>query len=287
MRVVHLSDLRGETECLQAIEAGLRGEWGPYAFLGFDGIDEMAARAGETIFVVIKREGDDVVPRGIVQTMLGDFHGDPAELVAAYPSFTDLTSRDSWKRSRRKGGDTAVLLQITTLGPTERGGGLGSLLRNAVLNMLDKQVKYALTTTPIDGIATGTLNPADPSTYSAAMRFHARGGARPTIVLPGYKTPDPPTGATSHGHDVVVMRYERDPSGVWPAPRPEMRVRSMGPLQERLSRAVRRRKLGRLHAPHLHRPSLHLHLRRSRSAEGAAETDAEHQDALDHPEAVG
>jgi hypothetical protein len=150
-----------------------------------------------------------------------------------------------------------VLLQITTLGPTDRGGGLGSLLRNAVLNMLPDQVLYALTTTPVDGTKTESIDPDDPSTYSPAMRFHARGGANPARILPGYKTPEDPNVETSHGRDIVVMRYARDAEGVWPAKRPPMRVRSLGPLQERILRTGRSLRMRGLKAPRPHLPSVH------------------------------
>jgi hypothetical protein len=76
------------------------------------------------------------------------------------------------------------------------------------------------------------------------MRFHARGGASPARTLPGYKKPA--GGPTRHGEDVVMMRYARDEAGEWPAPRPEMRLRSMGPMQRQLSQAVRRLRLRRL-----------------------------------------
>jgi hypothetical protein len=217
----------------------------------------MAAEAGQTIFVVVERTEEGSKARGIVQTMLADVHGDAALLEEAFPSFQTLTARDSWKRSSRHGGDTAILLQITTLGPTERGGGLGSLLRNAVLNMLPKQVEYALTTTPVDGAKTETIKAEDPSTYTPAMRFHARGGANPAHILPGYKTPSPDAAATAHGRDIVVMRYARDDAGAWPAKRPPMRVRSLGPLQERVLRTGRSLRVRGLKAPRPKLPSLH------------------------------
>ncbi len=151
------------------------------------------------------------------------------------------------------------MLQITTLGKTERGGGTGSLLRNAALSMLDARVAYALTTTPVDGTRVEDIDVELPKTYSAAMRFHARGGANPARILPGYKTP---SGAApgSHSADVVVMRYARDESGRWPAPRPSMRLRSMGPLQRQVTQALRRLRVRRLSRVRPGRPSFR-HLR--------------------------
>ena len=246
---------------LAEIQAGLEKEWGSFAFLGFDDVHKMAAEAGQTIFVVVERGEDGPKARGIVQTTLADVHGDAELLEEAYPSFQSLTSRDAWKHA---GGDTAVLLQITTLGPTERGGGLGSLLRNAVLNMLPKEVQFALTTTPIDGVRTEAIDSADPATYTPAMRFHARGGANPARVLPGYKMPPEDSPATAHGRDVVIMRYVPDETGAWPAKRPPMRVRRLGPLQERALKTGRSLRVRALRAPRphlslptLHRPSLH------------------------------
>jgi hypothetical protein len=264
LRVERLSDLRGAPEIIDAIQTSLAKEWGSFAFLGFKDALEMAAQAGQTIFVVVERvEGEPPQARGIVQTILTDVHGDPGLLEEAYPSFQALTAPEVWKRSSSHGGDTAVLLQITTLGGTERGGGIGSLLRNAVLNMLPKQVEYALTTTPVDGARPESIDAGDPSTYTPAMRFHARGGANPSRMLPGYKKPASGAIETSHGYDVVVMRYARDDTGAWPAKRPPMRVRSLGPIEERALKTgrklrVRRPKLRmpafrRLHAPALRR----------------------------------
>jgi hypothetical protein len=256
MRVERMADLRDDKDLLATIDQGLRDEWSSFAFLGFESIDEMAARAGRTIFVVVEQDEEGRKARGIVQTILTDVHGDVELLADAYPSFNALTSAESWKSSRSHGGDTAVLLQITTLGQSERGGGLGSLLRNTVLNMLDKSVKFALTATPVDDAATDSLDLEDAATFTAAMRFHARGGALPAAILPGYKTPDSPDPASSHGRDVIVMRYERDAAGHWPD-RPLMSVRRVGPLQERLTRAARRLRLRRrLKGIRPHRPSL-------------------------------
>ncbi len=263
LRVERLSDLRNETAMLDEIQSGLEREWGSFAFLGFKDVYEMAAEAGRTIFVVVERSEEETTARGIVQTTLADVHGDPELLEEAYPSFQSLTALEAWKNARQHGGDTAVLLQITTLGPTERGGGIGSLLRNAVLNMLPKQVQYALTTTPVDGTKTESIVTEDPSTYTPAMRFHARGGASPSRILPGYKTPVPDARTTAHGQDIVVMRYARDDDGNWPAKRPPMRVRSLGPLQERMLRTGRRLRVRGLKAPRpkislpaIHRPSI-------------------------------
>src|SRR5690606_24764028 len=102
----------------------------------------------------------------------------------------------------------------------------------------------------------------DPSTYTPAMRFHARGGANPARLLPGYKTPAEGDPETNHGSDVVVMRYARDENGEWPAKRPPMRVRTVGPLQERILRTGRSLKVRGLKAPRpnlrrIKRPSIH------------------------------
>jgi hypothetical protein len=258
LRVEKLSDLRYEPAVLDAIESGLRDEWGEFAFLGFADVRDMLDHAGETTFVVVERTASAISARGIVQTILTDVHGDAALLQETYPDFAALTSPDSWKRSRSRGGDTAVLLQITTLVQSKRGGGVGSLLRNAVLNMLDGRIAYALTTTPVDGAALTDVNVEDPKTYTAAMRFHARGGAAPARTLPGYKLPSGDPATNKHGNDVVMMRYARDESGEWPAPRPEMRLRSMGPMQLRAARTLRRLKqrsrasrASRVRQPHL------------------------------------
>src|SRR5690606_31081594 len=121
-----------------------------------------------------------------------------------------------------------VLLQITVLGRQERGGGLGSLLRNAALHMQPSDVRFALTTTPVDRASgAAELNLEDPGTYTAAMRFHVRGGATPAMLLPGYKAQvlvDPEDDQPRHAEDVVVMRYARGDDGAWPTTRPDMRL---------------------------------------------------------------
>jgi hypothetical protein len=243
VRIEKLSDLRYDMQALETIAAGLEDEWGEFAYLGFADVREMLARAGDTIFAVVERGESGAKALGIVQTILTDVHGNAELLQQTYPDFATLTGTESWKRSRH-GGDTVVLLQITTLGKSDRGAGTGSLLRNAALNMLDAHVSYALTTTPVDGAMLGDVDVELPQTYTAAMRFHARGGASPARTLPGYKTPV--GGPTKHGEDVVVMRYARDESGEWPAPRPEMRLRSMGPMQRQVNQALRRLRLRRL-----------------------------------------
>jgi hypothetical protein len=240
VRVERLSDLRYDAEGLATIEAGLVREWGPFGLLGFESAAEMARVAGGTIFVAEVREGERFVPKGIVQTILVEAGGDPERLLADYPTFGELTSRDSWRKSGH-GGDTVVLLQITVF--EARGGGLGSLLRNAVLNMIGKDVRHALTTTPVDPVRakrqTGKrakVSIDDPKTYTAAMRFHAHAGATPSVIAEGYKASEVRSG---HGEDVVFMRYERGEEDAWPEP-PEMHVTKRGPVGERLTRTVRR-----------------------------------------------
>jgi hypothetical protein len=247
IRIEKLSDLRHDKSMMDAIAGSLEEEWGEFAYVGFETIDEMARKAGDTIFVVVERNETGAKALGIVQTILTSVGGDAGLLQQAYPDFAALTSAGSWKRSSSRKGDTVVLLQITTLGKSERGGGTGSLLRNAALNMLDGRVGYALTTTPVDGALLGDVNVELPKTYTAAMRFHARGGASPARTLPGYKQPI--NGPTKHGEDVVMMRYARDESGQWPAPRPDMHLRTMGPMQRQVSQALRRFRVRKLHAP--------------------------------------
>ena len=125
-------------------------------------------------------------------------------------------------------------------------------------------MEYALTTTPVDGAKAESVDAEDASTYTPAMRFHARGGANPSRILLNYKTPAADATPTAHGRDIVVMRYARDENGAWPAKRPPMRVRSLGPLEERVLRTGRSLRVRALKAPRpkislpsIHRPSLH------------------------------
>ena len=241
LTVERLVDIKDDTSGLEAIGTALDAEWGPFALLGFESVRQMAEQAGATIFIVRRLVNGVALPVGAVQTLLTDVHGDAQRLAELHPSFVDLIAKKSWQRSRRKGGDTAVLLQITTFETDARGGGLGSTLRNALLHMLPERVKFALTTTPVDLPAGSRVDLENKETYSPAMRFHARGGARPAAYLPGYKVA-PDGEPTKHGSDVVVMRYERDEQGAWPAARPEMRVRRSGPMQRRVALATRRLK---------------------------------------------
>jgi len=257
VRVIRLSELRDDPQNLALVEAGLRKEWGPFALLGFQTIEEMLEQAGNLVFIGLVQEDEGFVARAALQTTLVDAHGDPALLQEAFPSFEALTSAEALHHAAKKGGDTSVLLQITVFGSDNRGLGLGSLLRDAGLNMLDEHVAYALTATPVD-IAPGKpdLNLEDSGSYTGAMRFHGKGGARPTILLPGYKTPS--TGeVTNHGTDVIVMRYARDEDHHWPVDAPEMRLHRVGPLQRRFIRTRRHIKLPhirvRLKRPRLHR----------------------------------
>jgi len=237
IRVERLSDLRGDTRSLEAVEAGLRKEWGAFGLLGFENIWEMAKEAGPTIFIASIVEDGLKTPVGALQTIRGDYHGDPELLREEYTDFASLTGHDAWRKSQRKGGDTAVLLQITVFAKDGRGGGLGSLLRDAVLHMLPDEVHFALTTTPADADA---VEIANAKTFNPAMRFHAKGGATPTLLLPGFKRPGADETPSPHGQDVMVMRYARDDEGHWSVPEPEMRTRSMGPMELQVTYAVKR-----------------------------------------------
>jgi hypothetical protein len=237
VRVERLSDLRSDKAALTAIEEGLRQEWGAFGLLGFDSAADMAREAGQTIFIASLIEEGAKTPIGSLQTILADCHGDPELLGAEYSDFAALTDRKAWRQSRRRGGDTSVLLQITVFAKDGRGGGIGSLLRDAVLHMLPEDVRFALTATPADGDA---VSLGDKTTFNPAMRFHLKGGAAPTIVLRNYKPPAAGETPSVHGKDVVVMRYARDDEGHWPVPEPEMHTRRMGPVQLQVTYAARK-----------------------------------------------
>lgn len=244
VRVSRLSELKHDAESLALIEAGLKQEWGRFGLLGFESIHEMLTQTGDTVFIALLQEGGKFLPKASLQTTLVHVEGDPALLAEAYPSFDELTSARTMHRAARRGGDTALLLQITVFDQENRGLGIGSLLRDAGLNLLDAGVKYALTMTPVDVVpGKPALDLAEPATYTPAMRFHAKGGAQPTIVLPAYKRPDA-DGPTSHGSDIIVMRYARDEHGSWPVAAPAMRIHRTGPLQSRWNGT--RRRIGRL-----------------------------------------
>lgn len=232
VRVERLSELKHDAGALALVEAGLKKEWGHFGLLGFESIEDMLAQAGRSIFIALLQEGDRFLPKAALQTTSGDFGGDPEALRQAFRGFDELTSAAAMHAASRKGGDTALLLQITVFDQENRGIGIGSLLRDAGLNLLDESVKYALTMTPVD-LAPGkpALDIADAATFTPAMRFHGKGGALPTIGLPGYKTPPEGESSGGHGHDIVVMRYSRNDEGAWPVEAPQMRIHRVGPLQ--------------------------------------------------------
>jgi hypothetical protein len=234
VRVERLSELKHDADALAVIEAGLEREWGHFGLLGFESIEDMLAKAGKNVFVALLQDGDKFLPKAALQTTTGDFDGDPEALRLAFHSFEELTSASAMHAGAKKPGDTAVLLQITVFDQENRGIGIGSLLRDAGLNLLDVSVKHALTMTPVD-LKPGkpALDIADPATYTPAMRFHAKGGARPTIQLPSYKVQPEGESSGGHGSDVVVMRYSRDDEGAWPVEAPQMRIHKVGPLQAR------------------------------------------------------
>jgi hypothetical protein len=262
VRVERLSELKHDAEALALIEAGLKKEWGHFGLLGFESIHDMLAQAGGSIFIALLQEGDKFLPKAALQTTVGDFGGDPEALRHAFRSFDELTSAGAMHGALRKGGDTALLLQITVFDQENRGIGIGSLLRDAGLNLLDESVKYALTMTPVD-VAPGkpALDISDTATYTPAMRFHGKGGALPTIGLPAYKTPPEGESSGGHGHDIVVMRYSRDDDGAWPVEAPQMRIHRVGPLQARWIGT--RKGIGRLRR----RIRGKLHLRRRKASE--------------------
>ncbi len=241
VRIQRLWDLRAEKENLESIGEGLFAEWGASAFLGFHDIGEMAAKAGQGIFIAQRSLDDGDKQTAVLQTIRAEIGGDAEKLLEEFPTFAELISLDTWHNSTHKGGDTVILLQITTLGRQERGGGLGSLLRNAALHLQPEEVKFALTTTPVDNSPGSVLKLNDPGTYTPAMRFHIRGGAAPTIVLPAYKALlDADGNPLKHASDVIVMRYARLEDGTWKAPRPEMSLRRAGPFQQRVTLAWHR-----------------------------------------------
>ena len=214
--VQRLYEIKDDAETLGMLQRELENEWGPFAPANPNEMYAMAENAGKMIYVM--RQFEDRVPGapiGILQTGLADVHGDYKKLVGKYPAFNAVTSNGTWEESMRMGGDTALLLQITAFG--ERSRGVGSLLRDTVLYMLPRNVRHALTLSPIDG--TGYVDLQNPETYTPTMRFHIGGGAKPAGYARDYKVPDPARPnidkENKHGHDVVFMKYSRDEAGEW------------------------------------------------------------------------
>ena len=174
----------------------------------------LAENAGKTCFVARNTSGD---PVGVLQTRLVDVAGNPEKLVEQYPTFNDLTSYGTWEDAKNSEGDTVVCMQITTLG--ERRKDIGSALRNAVLYIMPRDVKYALTTTPVrtfipegEDIHDELLEKGFFGEASAELplRFHYKSGALAAGYERAYKRLD-----IRHGEDVVFMRYVRDEGGNW------------------------------------------------------------------------
>ena len=211
--LVRLYDLRGDDEALAALQAALLSEWGPFGPRDLEAMRAMAERAGKLAFVLGVEEEGEFKPAAILQTGRAQVGGDPARLVARYPVFGAITDEGSWESAAKTKGDTALLLQITTLGT--RGRGTGSLLRDAALNALPKHVKFALTTTPVEE---PVALDGDPMDFPPAAKFHYRGGARPAGYREAYKVApveeDAPEGRQRHPN-VVFMRYRRLEDASW------------------------------------------------------------------------
>jgi hypothetical protein len=204
------------------IQRELRAEWGPFAPVDMTEMKRLVERAGDLTFVIRFRDEDGVLgpPSGILQTALADVEGDPERLVEKYESFNAITSNGTWEHPPQMKGDTALLLQITAFG--ERSRGIGSRLRDAALYMLPTEVRYALTTTPVDD----AFNPeADALNYPPAVHFHYRGGARLASYARAFKLPPEGSDAAAgrqHNPNVAFMRYTRLENGDWEGvPRPE------------------------------------------------------------------
>jgi len=100
VRVAKLSDLRDDADNLALVEAGLRKEWGPFALLGFETMDDMLSQAGDLIFIGLVEEPEGFVAKAALQTTLVDAHGDPVLLRDAYrglllasPALSQCTTR--------------------------------------------------------------------------------------------------------------------------------------------------------------------------------------------------
>ncbi len=237
-----LSDLRRDKPALELIQRELLAEWGPFAPADMGEMRRLIRNTGRLTYVIRFYE-DGVLgpPAGVLQTARADVGGDPEKLVQLYPSFRAITRDFTRGGARRMKGDTALLLQITAFGARSRG--VGSRLRDAALYALPASVRFALTTTPVEDA--NLIHAEDAGTYAAAMKFHARGGARPAGAAKGFKTPDPVRLAHGQGRqlnpDVVFMRYVRLESGDWegvsrPPTRPQVVSGFMRPLRRVLSR---------------------------------------------------
>ena len=213
--VQRLYDLRDREDYLQIIQQGLYEEWGEYfSPKNLDEMYNLAENAGKTCFVAIDNSG---YPIGVLQTRLVDVAGKPGKLVEQYTTFNDLTSYGTWEDAKNSEGDTIVCMQITTLG--ERRKDTGSALRNAALYIIQRDVKYALTTTPVrtfipegedvhkELLEKGFFGEAS---TELPLRFHYKSGARAAGYERAYKRLD-----IRHGEDVIFMRYVRGEGGNW------------------------------------------------------------------------
>ncbi len=237
LEVRTLDGLADDEQALETLQRELLAEWGAFGPRNMAEMRRMAANAGRLVYVIGHEEDDRFEPAGVLQTALADVGGDPERLRELYPSFAALTSNGTWSASRDMAGDTAVLLQITVFG--ERSRGIGSRFRDQVLDSLPSEVRFALTTTPVDGDA--VLHAEAEDGLPPAARFHYRGGARPRGFVPGFKTPNSRRAASlgtgRHPEtDVVFMRYERL-RGEWSRPGAP---RHGLPVRQRLALAVRR-----------------------------------------------
>lgn len=213
--ITTLAELADEEEALATIQQELLAEWGAFAPQDMTEMRRLVERAGHLSYVIRFREEDGSLgpPCGVLQTARADIGGDPERLTEVFESFNAITDSGTWERSPEMAGDTALLLQITAFG--ERSRGVGSRLRDAALYSLPREVRFALTTTPVDD----SFDPAaDAGDYPPAVNFHYRGGAELAGYARGFKLP--PAGADvaagrQHNRNVAFMRYTRASNGEW------------------------------------------------------------------------
>jgi len=197
-QIERLSDSRGDQEYIRTIQEGLLNEWGQFGPADEEEMLLMANRIGRTCFVS-RYAGEE--PVCVLQARLADVDGDYRKLLEHYPNFSELSSEGTWSEDEHTKGNTAILMQITTLDPQGRYRGVGGLLRDVALTMLPPYVEYALTITP-----------------EGNESFHIKSGAEEVGSRKGYKPYDmehPNSGiGIIHSEDIIFTRYHRE-DGEW------------------------------------------------------------------------
>ena len=229
MAIDTLYNMRDERRALATIARGLQEEWGAFGPKDNSEMNRMVDGAGNRVYVgreVLDRQlGSPLI---VLQTGVADVKGEPHRLTEKHPTYCHITSGETWTGFGEMKGDTALLLQITTLDEDARNNGIGSVFRGGVLSVLDDSIRWALTTTPVprdfyDKLVSSAVPLEELEhgvlAFPPAVRFHYNGGGRIAGISGNYKLPYAGREQLGCGRQsntaVAFLRYSRAPDGKW------------------------------------------------------------------------